>query len=91
MPITRSEVFYFAAGVAVGAMARASYPQLKEKFGPLLASALAGVSSAVGESYSELAKRVGEKVESVQDAMAEMKINPGAAENEPAETATASA
>jgi hypothetical protein len=67
MPITRSEAMFFAVGVAVGAVARSAYPQLKEKLGPLLA----GAGAAVGDAYSEAAKRVAEKVESVQDAMAE--------------------
>jgi hypothetical protein len=73
MPVTRSEMMFFAAGVAVGAAAGANYPFLKEKFGPLLAAALAGASSAVGDTYADLAKNVAEKVEAVQDAMAEMK------------------
>jgi hypothetical protein len=67
MPITRSEVVFFAAGVALGAAARAAYPQAKEKLGPLLI----GAGAALGDAYSEVAKRVAEKVESVQDAMAE--------------------
>jgi hypothetical protein len=67
MPITRSEVIYLAAGVAVGAAARAIYPQVKEKLGPLVA----GAGAAMGDAYTELAKRVAEKVESVQDAVAE--------------------
>ncbi len=73
MPITRSELVYFAAGVAVGAAARSAFPVLKEKFGPLVAGTLAGASTAFSESYAEIAKRVAEKVETVQDAMAEMK------------------
>jgi hypothetical protein len=73
MPVTRSEMLFFAAGVAVGAAAGANFPLLKEKFGPLLAAALAGASSAVSDSYAEVAKHVAEKVEAVQDAMAEMK------------------
>jgi hypothetical protein len=67
MPITRSEVIYWAAGVAVGAAARSAYPQLKDKLGPLLA----GAGAALGDAYTEVAKRVAEKVESVQDAVAE--------------------
>jgi hypothetical protein len=67
MPITRSEVIYFAAGVAVGAAARSAYPQLKDKLGPLLA----GAGAALGDAYTEVAQRVVEKVESVQDAVAE--------------------
>ena len=73
MPVTKSEMMFFAAGAAVGAAAGANFPLLKEKFGPILAAALAGASSAVGDSYADLAKTVAEKVEAVQDAMAEMK------------------
>jgi hypothetical protein len=73
MPITRSELVYFAAGVAVGAAARSAFPVLKEKFGPLIAGTMAGAGTAFNESYAEIAKRVAEKVETVQDAMAEMK------------------
>jgi hypothetical protein len=73
MPVTRSEMMFFAAGAAVGAAAGANWPLLKEKLGPLIAAAFAGASSAVGDSYADLAKTVAEKVEAVQDAMAEMK------------------
>jgi phage-related tail protein len=73
MPVTKSEMMFFAAGAALGAAAGANLPFLKEKFGPILAAALAGASSAVGDSYADLAKTVAEKVEAVQDAMAEMK------------------
>jgi hypothetical protein len=73
MPVTRSEMLFFAAGAAFGAAAGANWPLLKEKLGPLLAAAFAGASSAVGDSYADLAKTVAEKVEAVQDAMAEMK------------------
>ena len=83
MPVTKSEMMFFAAGAVFGAAAGANLPLLKEKFGPLLAAALAGASSAVGDSYSEVAKHVAEKVEAVQDAMAEMKHS--AATNEAAE------
>jgi hypothetical protein len=75
MPVTRSEMMFFAAGAALGAAAGANLPLLKEKFGPIIAAALAGASSAVGDSYAEVAKHVAEKVEAVQDAMAEMKHN----------------
>jgi hypothetical protein len=83
MPVTKSEMMFFAAGAVFGAAAGANLPLLKEKFGPLLAAALAGASSAVGDSYAEVAKHVAEKVEAVQDAMAEMKheaVNKEAAE-----------
>ena len=73
MPVTRSEMMFFAAGAALGAVAGANLPLLKEKFGPIIAATLAGASSAVGDSYAEMAKHVAEKIEAVQDAMAEMK------------------
>jgi hypothetical protein len=73
MPMTRSELIYFAAGVAVGAAARSAYPALKEKFGPMISGVMAGAGAAFSESYAEVAKRVAEKVESVQDVVAEMK------------------
>ena len=87
MPMTRSEAMYFTAGLVIGASAGANYPLLKEKLGPLLASALAGAGSAFGESYAEAAKKVAEKVEAVQDAMAEMRQAAATASGDGAETA----
>lgn len=72
MPMTRSEIMYFAAGVVVGAVARSAYPQLKEKFGPLVAGAVAGGTGPIADAYAEVAKTVTEKVEAIQDALAEM-------------------
>ncbi len=86
MPVTKSEMMFFAAGAAFGAVAGANLPLLKEKFGPLIAAAMAGASSAVGDSYAEVARRVAEKVEAVQDAMAEMKHS--AANNGTSESAS---
>ena len=73
MPVTKSEMMFFAAGAVLGAAAGANLPLLKEKFGPLISAALAGASTAVSDSYADVAKRVAERVEAVQDAMAEMK------------------
>jgi hypothetical protein len=86
MPVTKSEMMFFAAGAVVGAAAGANLPYLKEKFGPILAAAMAGASSAVSDSYAEVAKRVAEKVEAVQDAMAEMKH--GTTNNGPTESSS---
>lgn len=80
MPATKSEMVFFAAGVAFGAVAGANLPFLKEKFAPLIGAALAGASSAIGDSYAEVAKHIAEKVEAVQDAMAEMKHDAAKAE-----------
>jgi hypothetical protein len=79
MPVTRSEMMFFTAGLVIGGAAGANFPTLKEKLGPLLSGALAGAASAFGDSYSEMAKKVAEKVEAVQDAMAEMKQTAAAA------------
>jgi hypothetical protein len=79
-------MMFFAAGAALGAAAGANWPLLKEKFGPVIGAAIAGASSAMGESYADLAKNVAEKVEAVQDAMAEMKA--GAASQQPTEAPT---
>jgi hypothetical protein len=56
MPVTRSETLFFAAGVAAGALARRSYPVLKEKYGPVVASALAGARDAFGAACAEAAR-----------------------------------
>lgn len=84
MPVTKSEMMFFAAGAAVGAALGSQLPLLKEKFGPMIAAGLAGASAAVGDSYAEVARHVAERVEAVQDAMAEMKQ--GAPENGPVES-----
>lgn len=73
MPVTKSEMMFFAAGVALGTVAGAHLPLLKEKLAPLFGALLASASAAVGGSYAEVAKRVVQNVEAVQDAMAEMK------------------
>ena len=61
MPVTKSEMMFFAAGAAFGAAAGANLPLLKEKFGPLISAALAGASSAVSDSYADVAKHVRRK------------------------------
>ena len=73
MPVTRSEAIFFTAGLVIGAAAGASFPILKEKLGPLLSGELTGAGAAFSKGLSEMAKKVAEKVEAVQDAMAEMK------------------
>lgn len=79
MPVTRSELLYFSAGVVVGAVGHNALPKLKEKFGPMLAAVIAGAGDGANNVYADLAKTFSEKVENVQDAMAEMKA--GASRN----------
>lgn len=72
MPVTRSELLFLAGGAIAGAAAAKNYDRLKEKFGPWVATA----GEAFGDAYSAAARRVGEKVESIQDTMAEMRQAP---------------
>ena len=72
MPVTRSELLFFSAGMAVGALAHANYPKLKEALGPLVAGALNGAGGTFGDRCAEVVRTFAEKVEAVQDAMAEM-------------------
>jgi hypothetical protein len=76
MPVTKSEMLFFAAGVAVGAAAGANLSRLKEKLGPIFAAAMAGAGSAVNDSCAEVADRAAEKVDAVRDLMAEVKSTP---------------
>ena len=55
MPITRSEALYFGAGVVAGAMAKAALPALREKYGPLVATAVAGARSAFADAVADAA------------------------------------
>jgi hypothetical protein len=67
--MTRNEILYLSAGIAVGALAGANFHKIKDALGPLLA--LAGDS--LGDSYTSVAQRVAEQVESIQDTIAEAK------------------
>jgi hypothetical protein len=71
MPVTRSELLFLCGGAIAGAAAAKNYEYLKEKLGPLLQTA----GEAVGDAYSAAARKVGERVESLQDTMAEMRAN----------------
>jgi hypothetical protein len=69
----------FAAGVAVGAAGREALPKLKETLGPLVkekwaplaAAAVAGAREAVTDACADVARNVGERIETVQDRVAE--------------------
>ncbi len=67
MPVTRSELLFLCGGAVAGALAAKNYDKIREKAGPLLAAA----GGAVGDAYTAAARRVGEKLEAMQDAMAE--------------------
>ncbi|MHB1556836.1 MAG: hypothetical protein ACYC61_05060 [Isosphaeraceae bacterium] len=67
MPVTRSELLYLCGGAVAGALAAKNLDKIRDKAGPLLAAA----GGAVGDAYTAAARRVGEKLEAMQDAMAE--------------------
>jgi hypothetical protein len=67
MPVTRSELLFLCGGAIVGALGAKNYDRIKAKVSPLLATA----GDAVGDAYSAAARRVGERIEAMQDAMAE--------------------
>ncbi len=75
MPVTRSELLFLCGGAIAGAVAVKNYDKLKAKAGPILAAA----GAAVGDAYTAAARRVGERVEAMQDAMAEASQHSGSA------------
>jgi hypothetical protein len=71
MPVTRSELLFLCGGALVGAAAAKNYSRIKEKIQPFVA----GAGEVVGEAYTAAAKKVGERIEAMQDTMAEMRQN----------------
>ena len=86
--MTRSELFYFSAGVAVGALGHKALPVLKEMFAPLIAAAFAGASNGASDVYADLAKTFAEKIDNVQEVMTD--VNASAAKNGTHEPAASS-
>jgi hypothetical protein len=75
MPVTRSELLFLCGGAIAGALAAKNYDKIKAKAGPLLAAA----GSAVGDAYTAAARHVGERIEAMQDTMAESRQANGSA------------
>jgi hypothetical protein len=74
MPVTRSELLFLCGGALAGAVAAKNYAKIKEKVSPLkerVSPWLATAGEAVGDAYTAAARRVGERIEAMQDAMAE--------------------
>ena len=69
MPVTKSELLYFCAGAVVGAVGAKNFDKIKSQLGPLLAKA----GEAAADAYADAARKVAEKVEAVQDTLAEAK------------------
>jgi len=73
MPVTRSELLFLCGGAIAGVAVAKNYDKIKAKAGPVLAAA----GAAVGDAYTAAARAVGERVESMQDAMAEARQGAG--------------
>jgi hypothetical protein len=73
MPVTRSELLFLCGGAIAGAIAAKNYDKIKAKAGPLLAAA----GAAAGDAYTAAARRVGERMEAMQDTMAEARQGNG--------------
>lgn len=74
MPVTRSELFFLCGGALAGALAAKNYDKIKERVAPLkerVSPWLATAGDAVGDAYTAAARRVGERIEAMQDAMAQ--------------------
>ena len=52
MPITRSDVAVFSTGIALGAVAYATYPKWKDKVAPLISAVMAGAAAAYHDANS---------------------------------------
>jgi hypothetical protein len=71
--MTRSELVYFAAGVAVGGAVGANWHKIK----PLLDAMLGPAAEGFQDAYGDLLGTISEQVEGVQDEVAEKKSRPG--------------
>ena len=71
MPLTRSEILFLCGGAVAGAAVGKNLDQIKSKLGPWVS----GVGDTVGDAYSAAARKAGERVETLQDALAEMRHN----------------
>lgn len=67
MPLTRSEVMYFALGVAVGGAVGANWSKIK----PLVERFLGPVAEGAGDAYGDLARMFGDRFEAFQDQAAQ--------------------
>ena len=73
MPVTRSELMFLCGGAIAGVVIAKNFDKIVEAVGPLkekLSPLLATAGEAFGDAYAAAARRVGERVEAMQDAMA---------------------
>ena len=74
MPVTRSELLFLCGGAIAGVVIAKNFDKIKEHLGPLkekLSPLLETAGEAFGDAYATAAPRVGERIEAMQDAMAE--------------------
>ncbi len=76
MPVTRSELLFLCGGAVAGAIGVKNFDKIKAKVAPWLATA----GEAASDAYAEAARRVGERLEAAQGAMAEARHGDGAAD-----------
>jgi hypothetical protein len=67
--MTRSELVYFAAGVAVGGAVGANWSKIK----PVLEALLGPAAEGFQDAYGDMLGAMSEQVESFQDSVAERK------------------
>jgi len=77
-------LLFLCGGALAGVVVAKNYDKIKSKAGPVLAAA----GAAVGDAYTAAARRVGERVEAMQDAMAEAAQGSDSAEARPTESPT---
>ena len=68
MPVTRSELMYFAAGVAVGGAVGANWSKIR----PLLETLLGPAAGGFQDAYGEILGQCSGQFEALQDPPAEM-------------------
>lgn len=67
MPLTRSEMMYFALGAALGGVVGANWSKIRGLIEPFLGPAAAGF----GDAYGDVARMLAERFENFQDGTAE--------------------
>ena len=69
MPMTRSELIYFAAGVAVGGTVGANWNKIQ----PLALAMLGPAAAGLQDAYGDLLGTLAQQVESFQDSTVEQR------------------
>lgn len=67
MPVTRSELMYLAAGIAIGGAVGANWSRIR----PVLESLLGPAANGFQDAYGDLMAKCSEQVESFSDSRAE--------------------